>query len=771
MKKGVMLVSFLLVGLFLISFVSATGYCSGGSCDADSDGQAPTAYACGDTGGMPLRDGVAWFYTYNSNSRYDPQYTDSIGLYWQYCSITLNDIVYNFQVDCDDTDASQYQGATEICNGEDDDCDGVVDEGCDSDRDDYIDPGITCTGDPYCTGDTTSGDYFSAPTSLGGSCHGCSQLDCDDDDSSSYPGATEICSGTGGVNNDCDSYEKDYEDPDCIFTYYGDSDWDGYGDDSIAVNCIGSDPDPSVGESKPCCTSYSNTYPMAGWCLSTVYNVASVGGDCDDDNSWVNPGYTNEETAADERGVTYSCEDTHDNDCDGDYDCYDDDCIGYVKSVIDLDPDCDGDEICDGDGNWVCDCVSEGAEQCDTTDRDCDGNINSEDGDRLEEYGGGTADGECEGYRVCTSAGSWTSYDYDGRDTWTNFDAPSDGDSCGSSLSCSDDGYDAGCGEFIYADYPNSIQGICSSGTCVAATSCTPTCEADADSDNYGKSLDIDDTDSNISPNSTSCISSYDENSCTYLGEIGYECGDPNTGEDSLQLRVNICVIDDITGCFTWEEEEPLDDCGIGLYCNSENNQCDSATEVFSFCSDYTTQELCEDDTLIANVADLSVHSFYESILGDNDAEDDGDIINSMPPEGLCGTGEGILEDDFDKDDYDDCNIYIENCRCEWDDDNGCVDTHEKEVKCTERDTGESILLDTYGGCTFSTTTIDDDCEKTGFMYYTRESLDVGGLNNCQDYTVAVKCVETARLPFFTWFSFVMSGTAIVGIYFFVKKR
>ncbi len=69
--------------------------------------------------------------------------------------------------DCDDNDVNNYPGNTEVCNGQDNNCDGVVDEGFDVDGD-----GVT-------------------------SCGG----DCDDGEANTYPGAPELCDG---IDNDCD---------------------------------------------------------------------------------------------------------------------------------------------------------------------------------------------------------------------------------------------------------------------------------------------------------------------------------------------------------------------------------------------------------------------------------------------------------------------------------------------------------------------------------------------------------------------------------------
>lgn len=81
---------------------------------------------------------------------------------------------------------------SELCNGIDDNCDGVIDEGCtpdsrtwyrDNDRDGYGDKGHPVL----------------APTQPAG--YVTDNTDCDDNDASVHPGATEICDGK---DNDCD---------------------------------------------------------------------------------------------------------------------------------------------------------------------------------------------------------------------------------------------------------------------------------------------------------------------------------------------------------------------------------------------------------------------------------------------------------------------------------------------------------------------------------------------------------------------------------------
>ncbi|MBM4398314.1 MAG: thrombospondin type 3 repeat-containing protein, partial [Deltaproteobacteria bacterium] len=89
--------------------------------------------------------------------------------------------------DCNDADAAVSPGATEACNGVDDDCDAQADEpgaaGCetywrDNDGDAY---GVETDSRCLCA---PSGKYVAESTG-----------DCNDSDKAVYPGATELCNG------------------------------------------------------------------------------------------------------------------------------------------------------------------------------------------------------------------------------------------------------------------------------------------------------------------------------------------------------------------------------------------------------------------------------------------------------------------------------------------------------------------------------------------------------------------------------------------------
>ncbi len=92
--------------------------------------------------------------------------------------------------DCDDTDGNVHPGAAEVCDGQDQDCDGTADDGVldtffrDQDADGYGDPANSQQG---CT--PTSG-FTDDDT------------DCDDGDANIFPGAPERCNG---LDDDCDA--------------------------------------------------------------------------------------------------------------------------------------------------------------------------------------------------------------------------------------------------------------------------------------------------------------------------------------------------------------------------------------------------------------------------------------------------------------------------------------------------------------------------------------------------------------------------------------
>lgn len=148
--------------------------------------------------------------------------------------------------DCNDADALTYPSAPEICGGGDRNCDGILSG--DNDGDGYQ----ACGPVPDCNDDPNNGGLLQSP------------------------GQLELCGD--GVDNDCDG-QIDEADAANALTYYPDRDGDGYGD---------------LTDPRPGCLP-----PV----FATPIGIATVGGDCDDNDFLVSPAQVEE------------CGDGIDNDC------------------------------------------------------------------------------------------------------------------------------------------------------------------------------------------------------------------------------------------------------------------------------------------------------------------------------------------------------------------------------------------------------------------------------------------------------------------------
>ncbi len=252
---------------------------------------------------------------------------------------------YTAEFDCNDNDSRIHPGATEVCDGQDNDCDALTD-----DADDDLETLTATTFWQDSDGDG-HGDVNStllactAPAGFVGL-----DDDCDDNNELRFPGNAEICDS---IDNDCDAAVDDADD-DTIgrSTFFADADLDGFGD---AAN-------PTMACEMP-----------AGFVTDFT--------DCDDASAAAFPGNIEQ------------CDDV-DNDCDGRTDEADVGLIGGTPFWADRDGDGFGDpsasiDACAMPNGTVdnSDDCDDGdhlrfpgtAEVCDGIDNDCDGDIDDAD--------------------------------------------------------------------------------------------------------------------------------------------------------------------------------------------------------------------------------------------------------------------------------------------------------------------------------------------------------------------------------------------------------
>jgi len=149
--------------------------------------------------------------------------------------------------DCNDSNASIKPGATEVCNGIDDNCNGSIDEGltyityyADADGDGYGNPAVSVTS---CSGPPAG--------------YVVNNTDCNDANASINPGATEVCNG---IDDNCNG---SIDEGLTFVTYYADADGDGYGDPtSTTTSCSGA-PIGYVVDNTDCDDAFATVYPGA----------------------------------------------------------------------------------------------------------------------------------------------------------------------------------------------------------------------------------------------------------------------------------------------------------------------------------------------------------------------------------------------------------------------------------------------------------------------------------------------------------------------------
>jgi len=610
--------------------------------------------------------------------------------------------------DCNDADPATSPGATEVCDGIDNNCDGSIDEGVTSEL--YADVDEDGYGDESNTIETCGAT--AGYVAVAG--------DCDDAEASVNPGAAELCDGT---DNDCDS-EIDEDD---TATWYADVDGDGYGDpDEPTEDCAQptgyvddatdcDDADAGVSpESKETCdeidndcdgqidedvtTSYYLDADNDGYgLLDDVVQAceqpdgyAEEAGDCDDADNDFHPG-------ADES----DCADESDYNCDGS--------VGYADNDADGYPAC---EECDDSDAAVSPAASE---ICDGVDNDCDGDTDDADsGVDLSTASTWYADDDGDGYGdpdddtlACDQPSDAVADDTDCDDTdaATNPGAAevcnSIDDDCDGLIDDADSDVDLSTAGTWYADDDGDGDGDPDADTLAC----------DQPSGAVEDDTDCDDADSGVNPDATEVCDDTD-NDCD---------GDTDDADSDLDTSTASTWYDDDDGDGYGDSQGPTTTCDQPSNTVSDDTDCDdadgainpAAAEVCGGGDEDCDGLIDEDDPGLTDA-----QTWYIDYDGDGYGSTDYTAATCTVPSGyVSDTGDcDDADSDVNPDAAEVCNSTDDDCDGLTDDDDADLDTSTTSAGYADDDgDGYGDAADVVWACALPTgyVTDDTDCDDT----------------------------------------------------------
>ena len=442
---------------------------------------------------------------------------------------------YTGDEDCNDSDASVGPGAVEVCDGVDNDCDGIVDE--DVTQTYYADDDGDGFGDPDAAEQACDQPAGAVPNSN----------DCDDTNGDIFPGATEVCNE---LDDDCSGEADDG----IGGIWYADSDDDGYGDPDQAIESCD---------------------PGAGW--------STAAGDCDDTDPDAFPG--NPEVC-----------DEADNNCDGRVDeglestfyiDRDGDGWGDASLVTEACLVPTGYAEVPGDCNDLEPSINpDGVEVCNGLDDDCDSDIDEADATDVATW---HYDGDGDGYgssttvTACDAPSGYVSasvgLDCDDADGTVNPGATEVcndiDDDCDSAI----DESDAADASTWYIDSDSDGYGTTSAST----TAC------DQPSGYAAASTDCDDADSAVNPGASEVCNEVDDDCDGHIDDAdssvtgvttwyadldGDSYGDADNDLDACEAPTS--YVSDDTDC---DDGDSAVNPGAAEVCNGDDDDCDGTAD------------------------------------------------------------------------------------------------------------------------------------------------------------------------------------------------